>query len=75
MAVAVKKEEENEVVVSAVLHAGVPFCGKTETHLNQAKYPGIKLEWEKGEGLVMELKGKIAFVPAAGVKIAYLTDI
>jgi hypothetical protein len=66
--------DTNTPVHSAVLHSAVIIAGKTETHLNQAKYPGCKLSLVSTpvEGLLMEHKGKSILIPAAGIKAAYL---
>jgi hypothetical protein len=64
-----------KVVIAAYLHKPTMLPGgQTEGSLTQAKLPGIKLSWARGEGLIVEHKNQKAIIPAASVAIAYVDD-
>lgn len=66
-------QPSNKLPVKDVyLHAAVMFQGVTADHLNEAKHPGLKMLWVKGEGLLISKNGVEALIPAAGVKMAIL---
>ncbi len=65
MAIEVDKKEIKPVT-SAVLHAAT-LATNHQTTVNQVKCPGIKLTWEKGEGLHVEWKGKSSLIPHPNV--------
>lgn len=61
-------------VDTAMLHSSImiPGTGRTESTLNQVKVPGIKMEWIRNEGLLIEARGRKTLIPSANVKCAHL---
>lgn len=64
---------EHRVVDMALLQASamIPGTGKTESTLNAVKVPGIKMLWIRGEGLLVNCKGKESLIPSTNVKIVH----
>ncbi len=56
-------------IIGAILHqpVAVPGVMAPNVYINPVKVPGVKLQWEDGRGLHVEVKGRSGFFPQSTV--------
>ncbi len=69
----VKESEDLGIPVEiAFLQAGTQLPGgRLETTLSTHRVPGIKMYWQKQEGLLVDIGGKRGLIPSANFKIVH----